>query len=187
MIMLGPGAMAQMQRPCEECSATGKRVSVACGPCGGRKFKGQEKSLKARIVPGMRPGETLIFPRECSDQPEFSEPGDVHITLQEADEAIQFRRVPGTDDLQATLQISLKGSLLGCTETVQTHPAHPNGLVVVVPAGTQNGEVLRIAGEGMPQKSGGRGALHVTVMITVTSAERTLLADKAGQLAELFA
>lgn len=187
MMMIGPGMMAQMQRPCEECSSTGKRVSTACGPCGGKKFKAQEKSLKAKIVPGMRPGETLVFSNECSDQAEFSEPGDVHINLQEADEAIHFRRVPGTDDLQTVLQISLKGSLLGCAETIQTHPAHPDGLIVTLPPGIQNGEVLRIAGEGMPQKSGGRGALHVTVMITVTSAERAALKDKASQLADLFA
>lgn len=187
MVMMGPGMMAQMQRPCEDCGTTGKRVSVACGPCGGKKFKAQEKTLTAKIVPGMRPGETLIFPKECSDQPEFSEPGDVHIMLQEADEAIQFRRVRDTDDLQTVLQISLKGALLGCTERVQTHPAHPDGLAIVVPAGTQNGEVLRITGEGLRQKSGGRGALHVTVMITVTGAERAVLVGKAAQLTELFA
>jgi len=186
MMMIGPGMMAQMQRPCEECSSTGKRIGTPCGPCGGKKFKAQEKSLKANIIPGMRPGETLIFPNECSDQPEFSEPGDVHINLQEADEAIQFRRVADTDDLQTTVRISLKGALIGCTETILTHPAHPNGLVVVIPAGTQNGEVLQIIGEGMRQKSGGRGALHVTVVITVTALERAMLKDKVAQLRELF-
>ena len=187
MMMIGPGVMAQMQRPCEECSSTGKRVGTPCTPCGGKKFKAQEKSLKAKIVPGMRPGETLVFSNECSDQPEFSEPGDVHINLQEADEAIEFRRVRDTDDLQATLQISLKGSLLGCKEILRTHPAHPNGFAVLVPPGTQNGEVLRIVGEGMPQKSGGRGALHVTVIITVTESERLILKEKAAQLVNVFA
>jgi len=187
MMMIGPGMMAQMQRPCEECGSTGKRVAVACSPCGGKKFKAQEKSLTAKILPGMRPGETLLFSKECSDQAEYSEPGDVHINLQEADETIQFRRVTGTDDLEATVQISLSSSLLGCTETIPTHPAHPNGLAVVIPAGTQNGEVLRIPGEGMPQKSGGRGALHVTVMIIVMAAERLVLQNKAAQLKSLFA
>lgn len=186
MMMMGPGMMAQMQRPCEECSGGGKRVATACGSCGGKKFKAQEKSLTAKITPGMRPGEILIFSKECSDQAEYVEPGDVHINLQEADEEIRFRRVPGTDDLQATIQISLKGSLLGCTELLLTHPAHPSGLLVTIPAGTQNGEVLHIVKEGMPQKSGGRGALHVTVMVTVTAAERALLKEKSGVLEGVF-
>lgn len=186
MIMLGPGMMAQMNGPCDECGATGKRVAVVCSPCGGKKFKAQEKSLVARIVPGMRPGETLVFPKECSDQAEYTEPGDVHINLQEADEDTRFKRLQGTDDLQLTVQISLKESLLGCTENVLTHPGHPNGLAVVIPAGTQNAEVLRVAGEGIPQKSGGRGALHVTVSITVSPAERALLKEKEAQLQELF-
>lgn len=187
MMMIGPGMMAQMQRPCEECSTTGKRVAVACGPCGGKKFKAQENSLTAKILPGMRPGETLIFPRECSDQPEFAEPGDVHINLQEADEAIEFRRIINTDDLQARVSISLKGALLGCSETLMTHPAHPGGLIVAIPAGVQNGEVIRIPGEGMRQKSGGRGVLHVTVNITVSAAERLLLKEKEAQLREILA
>jgi DnaJ-class molecular chaperone len=186
VMMMGHGMMAQMQRPCEECSGSGQRVSSPCGSCGGKKFKAQEKSLTAKIVPGMRPGETLIFSRECSDQAEYTEPGDVHINLQEADEEIPFRRVSGTDDLHATVQISLKGSLLGCTQLLHRHPAHPNGFLVTVPAGTQNGEVLDIAHEGMPQKSGGRGALHVTVMVVLSSVERTLLKEKSGVLEEFF-
>ena len=186
MIMMGPGMMAQMQRPCEECSSTGKRIGTPCAPCGGKKFKAHEKLLTAKIIPGMRPGETLVFSKECSDQPEFSEPGDVHITLQEADESIQFTRIPGTDDLQTTVRISLKGAILGCTELIQTHPAHPGGLPIGIPAGTQNGEVLQIAGEGMRQKSGGRGTLHVTVVVTVTAAERALLRNNATQFTALF-
>ena len=84
------------------------------------------------------------------------------------------------------VQISLKGSLLGCTELLLTHPAHPSGLLVTIPAGTQNGEVLRIAQEGMPQKSGGRGALHVTVSVSLTAAERALLKEKSGVLGGMF-
>jgi len=186
VIMLAPGMMAQMNGPCDECSGKGKRVASACNSCAGNKFKGQEKSLIAKIVPGMRPGETLVFPRECSDQVEYAEPGDVHINLQEADEDIRFKRIRGTDDLQATVPVSLKGSLLGCTELVPTHPGHPNGLLITVPAGTQNGQVLYIVGEGLPQKSGGRGALHVTVSITVTPAESALLKEKSAVLQELF-
>ena len=187
IIMMGPGMMAEMNSPCNDCGGAGKRVASVCKECGGKKSKGQEKSLKAKIIPGMRPGETLLFPRECSDQAEYKEPGDVHITLQEADEAIRFSRINGTDDLQAVVQISLKAALLGSVETVPTHPGHLDGLVVTIPAGTQNKEVLLIPGEGMPQKSGGRGALHVTVLVTVTDIEKSILKDKASQLRDLFA
>jgi DnaJ-class molecular chaperone len=161
-------------------------VSVSCSSCAGKKFKGQEKSLTAKILPGMRPGESLVFPNECSDQSEYAEAGDVHINLQEADENIRFQRVGGTDDLQGTVQIPLTSSLLGCVVNIPTHPAHPNGLPVTIPAGTQNREVLIVNGEGMPQKSGGRGALHVTVVISVTPAEREILRVKHAQFKELL-
>jgi DnaJ family protein A protein 2 len=186
-MMMGPGIMAQMQGPCDDCAGEGKRVSISCSSCAGKKFKAQEKSLTAKIIPGMRPGESLIFPNECSDQSEYAEAGDVHINLQEADENIRFQRVEGTDDLQTTIQIPLTLSLLGCVVNVPTHPAHPNGLPVTIPAGSQNREVLVVNGEGMPQKSGGRGALHVTVVVSITPAEREILRVRHAQFKELLA
>jgi DnaJ family protein A protein 2 len=186
IMMLGPGMAAQVQGPCDECGGGGKRVLATCKACSGKKFKGQEKSLTAKITPGMRPGETLLFSRECSDQQEYMEPGDVHINLQEADETIRFSRIPGTDDLQTTVQISLKESLLGCTQRIETHPGHPAGLVVTVPCGTQNRETLVLSGEGMPQKRGGRGALHVNVVVNVTPSDREMLVAKKQELQVLL-
>jgi DnaJ homolog subfamily A member 2 len=172
MMMMGPGMNVLMRGPCDACAGAGKRVASACKSCTGKKMKTQEKSLDFKIEPGMRPGEVLRFSNECSDQVEFVEAGDVHINLQEADEDIRFKRLNGGDDLQVSTKIGLKESLLGCKERMDTHPGHPQGLVVDIPVGVQNGDVIRIEGEGMPRKSGGRGALHVTVYVVASDAEK---------------
>ena len=138
-----------------------------------------------KIEPGMRPGEVLKFLNECSDQVEYIEPGDVHIHLQEADEAVRFKRV-GADDLQATTQIGLKDALLGCKEKFDTHPAHPQGLIVEIPVGVQNGDVIHIEGEGMPRKVGGRGKLHVTVQVVASAAEKEMLVKGRSVIEGLF-
>jgi DnaJ-class molecular chaperone len=80
----------------------------------------------------------------------------------------------------------LAGALLGTTVTVPSHPAHPNSLAIPIPAGTQNGEVLDMPGEGLPQKSGGRGVLRITVLITVTASERAALTEGSARLTALF-
>ena len=186
MMMMGPGMNVLMRGPCDVCLGEGKRVASACKTCSGKKTKTHEKVLDFKIEPGMRPGEVLRFPNECSDQVEFMEPGDVHIHLQEADEDIRFKRHGSSDDLAVKTQVGLKDALLGCKERMDGHPAHPQGLVVDIPLGVQNGEVIRIEGEGMPRKGGGRGALHVTVFVVASNAEKELLGKGREALEKMF-
>jgi DnaJ family protein A protein 2 len=186
MMMMGPGMNVLMRGPCDKCAGEGKWVASVCKSCSGKKTKTQEKALDFKIEPGMRPGEVLRFLNECSDQVEFVEPGDVHINLQEADEDIRFKRLNGGDDLQASTRIGLKEALLGCKERMDTHPGHPQGLTIDIPAGVQNGEVLRIDGEGMPRRGGGRGALHVTIHVVASDAEKAALAKHRESIERVF-
>lgn len=185
MMMLGPGMNVMMRGPCDACGGGGKRVASVCKKCSGKKTNNQEKVLDFKIEPGMKPGDVLQFLNECSDMPEYSAPGDVHIHLQEADEAIRFKRAG--DDLTMTTRVSLKDALLGCKEKVDTHPAHPQGLFIEIPVGVQNGDVIRIEGEGMPRKGGGRGALIVTVGVITTPAEKAALVAQRELIEKLFA
>ena len=142
--------------------------------------------MEVAITAGMRPKEVIVFERECSDQHEFTEAGDVHIVLQEADEENRFKRIGGGDDLYATTTIGLRDSLLGCTERLTSHPGHPQGFVAEIPVGVQNGETIVIAGEGMPRKEGGRGDLRLLVSVRATDAEKSVLKGGREKLLELF-
>ena len=186
MMMMGPGMNVLMRGPCDACAGEGKRVASACKSCAGKKFKSHEKAFDFRIEPGMRPGEVLRFLNECSDQVEYVEAGDVHIHLQEADETIRFRRIGASDDLQAATTIHLKDSLLGCKERFDTHPGHPQGLVIEIPVGVQHGDVITVVGEGMPRKGGGRGNLLVTVSVAATEEEKKLLALGRAHIEKVF-
>ncbi len=186
IIMMGPGMQGMMRGPCGDCSGEGKKVSATCKACNGKKFVAQEKILDVVCTPGMRPHERIEFVGECSDQHEYAAPGDVHIVLQEADEDIRFKRIHGTDDLAATTTIGLKDALLGCSEKMETHPAHPQGLVVEIPVGIQHGDTIVIDGEGMPKKGGGRGALRIGVSVRATNAERAVLNSNKDALRLMF-
>ena len=186
MMMIGPGMNVLMRGPCDVCAGVGKRVVSICNTCAGKKTVTQEKALDFKIEPGMTPGAVLTFPNECSDQVEYAEPGDVHIHLHEADEAIRFKR-QGKDDLQVRTQIGLKDSLLGCEERMETHPAHPQGLVIEIPVGVQNGEVIRLVGEGMPRRGGGRGDLFITVAVVASEAEKEMVLRGREALEGVFA
>jgi len=185
LMMMGPGMNVMMRGPCDACGGNGKRVASVCKSCSGKKTATQEKVLDFKIEPGMKPGDILQFLGECSDQSEYSEPGDVHIHLQEADEAGRFKRVG--DDLRATTTVGLKDALLGCKERMDTHPAHPQGLVIEIPVGVQHGDLIRIEGEGMPRKGGGRGALHIVVNVVASAAEKSALTRGRAAIEGIFA
>ena len=184
MMMMGPGMNVLMTGSGVTGKGEGKRVASACKSCKGKKTLTQEKALDFKIEPGMKPGDVLQFVNECSDMAEFIEPGDVHIHLQEADEVVRFKRVG--DDLAVSTQISLKNALLGCKESIDTHPAHPQGLVVEIPVGVQHGDVVRLENEGMPRRDGGRGALLLTVAVTASAAEKEALVKGRAAIEGLF-
>ena len=185
VMMMGPIHMVN-EGPCRECEGTGKKASGSCYICSGKKVRPQEKTLDVKIEPGMRPGEVLVFPKECSDDPNFEEPGDVHFILQEA--AGDDSWVRKEDDLYIMIQISLAESLLGCVKELKGHPGFPNGLPVSIPVATQNKQVVVKPEQGMPKKSGsgGHGNLQVEVLVTVTEKDREVLERNKPLLGPMF-
>lgn len=183
-IQMGPMVMIN-EGACHDCAGEGKKASGNCYVCGGKKTKPQEKELLVKIEPGMKVGEVLVFPKECSDDPNFDEAGDVHFVLQEADGDDGWVRKG--DDLETTVTVSLADSLLGCTKQLQGHPGFPQGLEVTVPHGTVNGEVLTLVGKGMPKKGTTEfGVLRYKVTVTVSEKEREALQRSHSLLQAMF-
>ena len=71
------------------------------------------------------------------------------------------------------------------------HPGFDGGLAVRVPAGVQNGSVVRVPGAGMPilglgNASEAKGDAFLLVNVRTTAAERELLAAHAVLLRSVF-
>jgi DnaJ family protein A protein 2 len=185
VIQMGP-MQAISQAPCRDCQGQGKRVSVVCKGCNGKKFLSQENVLEVVVTPGMRPKEMIVFGKECSDQVEYDEPGDVHIILQDADEENRFKRINTSDNLSVSTTITLRDSLVGCSEKMDGHPGHPQGLILELPVGAQNGDVVIIGGEGLPKRGGGRGDLHITILVKASEAEKGVLRANRDAIQGMF-
>ena len=85
-----------------------------------------------------------------------------------------FRFKARGSDLRCDLRISSQRATQGGTESVLG--ATGNFLRVQIPARVERGEIIRIAGEGLPKARGGRGDLLVRVLyrpeIRITRASR---------------
>ena len=184
-VMFGPGMQAIQRGPCNTCSGEGKQSNGVCSTCRGMKFKTHEKILNITIEPGMKSGDTIEYVNECSDQHEYTEPGDVHIILRENDDTLTFTRMG--DDLSTIININLSEALLGCKRVLNGHPAHPNGITVSIPPGTMRGDVVNINEEGMPRRSTKlRGNLQMTILVDVLTKEKELLIKNAELLRSVF-
>jgi len=78
-------------------------------------------------------------------------------------------------DLERELPLTLEEALLGAEVTV---PTLKGRVSLRIPPETQNGRVIRLAGQGMPRSTGGHGDLYVTVKVVLP----TKLTDKEREL-----
>ena len=188
LMQIGPGMMAVNRSPCGSCNAEGKTKGAACEPCGGKGLVKQSTVLEHQIRAGAAVGDTITFEGMCSDHLDFEKAGDVLIRLCAADEQLDLVRDGA--GLHFSTQISLAESLLGCERKIGSHPGHP-GLQVVVPCGTQNGDVVVIKGLGMPLSTAGHvagsfGDLYVKVAVVVSDAEKKTLVNSKAIIQSLF-
>ena len=185
MIMVGPGMHAISRGPCEQCKGKGKTGNGKCNECKGKKYYNQEKILDILIKPGMKKGDNLIFSNECSDDPNFMEPGDVHIFFIDADENLDISR--DNNDLYGICYITLKESLLGTTYSFKNHPKYPNGFEVKIPKGTINNDTINVSNEGMPKRnSNSYGNFLLKVNVVVSEEEKKILEIHEETLKKIF-
>jgi DnaJ family protein A protein 2 len=159
---IGPNMIAQTHVTCELCSGDGKRVMKVCRGCQGKKLVESEKQLEIRVEPGMRDGQKVPFVGECSDSPDYDEPGDVVLTLQcVMPDVYEWKG----DDLWSTVKITYAESVLGFTKKFTDHPSGKEVLLTWQGGPLLHGATLRREGGGMPTRGGGYGSLYLRIHV----------------------
>lgn len=179
MRQLAPGMIQQITQPCSDCNGEGKRVTLVCHECNGRKYKAHEKALNAKIEPGMGDGDKMRFRGECSDSADYEVPGDVILNL---------TRTGGLDydwqgsDLHINYSVTMKEALLGFGIKLETHPSEKPISLSWGGGSLKHDGVLVAKGLGMPVKGSlgqyGDLFIHVDVMGKIaewTDEQRTQL------------
>jgi curved DNA-binding protein len=158
---------AELELSLEEAFSGGRRwVQLADG-----------RSLEVSIPPGVRDGQRIRLAGEGRPGPGSGPSGDLFLRVRLGRHP-RFR-VEG-DDLRTQLEVSPWEAALGATVELPTLDGRAQ---VKVPAGSSCGRRLRLRGEGMPRRGGGRGNLYAEVRIVLpkklTRAERKAFEELA--------
>jgi len=145
---------------CPACGGAGQRAVEVCLACRGRGVRPRRESVPVAIPAGMDTAGQVRVAGQGHAGPLGGPRGDLVVIARVQDHPVFTRK---GDNLHAELPVSMPEAALGARIPLATL----NGPIdVSLPAGMQNGQVIRIRGKGMPRLSGeGRGDLHVTVVV----------------------
>ncbi len=149
---------------CPRCHGLGQIITSPCPDCRGEGRRTKERPLTVEVPAGVDDGTTLRVSGAGPAAVRGGVSGDLYVHLRVAPEPGLERS--GTD-LLCKARISFAQAALGTTVEV---PSLEGPLELDIPAGTQSGEVLRLAGKGVPRlRSKRRGDLLVSVSVETPS------------------
>ena len=155
------GATASLEITLDEAfRGTQKPVSL--------QINGTTRRLDVTIPKGVRSGQRIRLPGALDGT-------DLYLTVQVApDPRFELRG----DDLVVEVPVALTEALLGATIAV---PTLEGNVEMTIPPETQNAQMLRLRGQGMPRRDGTRGDQLVRVKVVLprhlTKRERELVEE----------
>ncbi|MBM4284997.1 MAG: molecular chaperone DnaJ [Deltaproteobacteria bacterium] len=152
----------QITTTCPRCQGMREFIAEPCPSCRGEGQIRDKKKLKVKIPPGVDQGTHLVMAGEGNAGRFGGPPGDLYVILNVRGHE-KFRREG--QDLRLEAPLSFTQAALGTRLTI---PTLTGSRELVIPPGTQPGEVIRLRGEGVPYPRGSRrGDLLVEVRVTI--------------------
>ncbi len=160
----GGKSTLQMQaaETCSTCNGTGAvKENRICPTCGGIGQVLKPKTLTVNIPSGARDGSTIRLAGQGGAGANGGKPGDLYLHIRLKPHSVFTVR---GDDLEVEMPLAPWEAVLGARVQVPTLDGKAE---MTVPAGAQNGQRLRMRGQGLNKRKGGRGDEYVRLKIVV--------------------
>jgi molecular chaperone DnaJ len=145
---------------CGHCRGEGNIIQNPCKECRGHGKVRKTKKIQIKIPPGVDSGSKLRIRGEGEEGEKGGPPGDLFVFLYVEPHEFFYRE---GDDIICQIPISFPQAALGTEIEVPTLNGRKN---LFIPKGTENGDILKIKGEGFPKLRGiGRGDQIVQIIV----------------------
>ncbi|MDR1586559.1 MAG: molecular chaperone DnaJ [Treponema sp.] len=146
---------------CPNCGGEGYIVEHPCKECGGSGARKKRQKIMVTIPAGVENGKRVVIPRQGDAGPAGGPAGDLYVFIRVKPHEYFERQ---DLDLYCAVPISVTQAALGAEIHVSTLDGKT--IKVKVPAGIQNGKILRIRDEGVPS-GGRRGNLYIQLKVQI--------------------
>jgi molecular chaperone DnaJ len=164
--------------PCRHCRGRGLLIDDPCPTCHGDGQAIATRTIRARIPAGVADNQRIRLKGKGQPAGRGGQPGDLFVTVHVQPHQLFGRK---GDNLTIKIPVTLPEAALGATVKVPTLDGPP--VSVKIPPGTASGKVLRVRDKGVAKRDGSRGALLVTVEVTVPAN----LSDEAREALSAYA
>jgi DnaJ-class molecular chaperone len=169
----------QVAEACPTCGGTGLKDGRPCETCGGAGQVLKPKTIEVNIPAGVRDGSTIRLAGQGGTGSNGSEPGDLYLHIRLRPHPVFT--VKG-DDLEVDLPITPWEAALGAKVAA---PTIDGKVELTIPPGAKSGQRLRLRGQGLNKRKGGRGDEYVRLKIVVpkqVSAEERRLYEELKRI-----
>ena len=140
----------EQQEACGRCNGTGKIITDRCPNCGGKGYNRVKKNVKVHIIAGINNGQQIrvqgLGERGANGGPN----GDLFVEVNVKPHEY-FKR--DGNDIHLTIPIDFVDAILGTNVDV---PTVYGSASLVIPSGTQPGQIFRMRGQGVKDLRSGR-------------------------------
>ncbi len=166
---------------CDACGGSGQQIAVPCHDCRGQGRRRAARNLKVKIPAGVDEGSQIRLRSEGEGGARGGPAGDLFVTLGIKEHKV-FQR--SGNDVVLELPLNIAQASLGATISVPTLGEDEE---LDIPAGTQEGELFRLRGKGVPYLRGnGRGDQVIVTKVVVPTKLNDKQRDLLRQLAVEF-
>jgi len=150
----------QVTETCPDCKGSGLKDGKTCPTCRGAGAIRRPKSLEVTIPAGVRDGSVIRLTGQGESGSSGAPAGDLFLRVR-----LQPHRLfdtVGENDVQIELPVAPWEAALGAKIPV---PTLDGPVEMKIPAGAQGGQRLRLRGQGLNRRGGGRGDEYVKIRI----------------------
>jgi len=150
--------------PCPTCNGEGYVIDNPCNMCHGSGLISKRQKIKVTIPPGIESGKRINIPGQGDAGPNGGPAGDLYVYVRVLPHEYFERQA---NDIYCMIPVTFTQAALGAEIMVPN--LEGKKVKVKIPAGTQNGKILRLKNEGVPHlhNSNRRGDLYIKIRVDV--------------------